>query len=50
MLFGVGSSNLEDCHEGIETVDVKRIHLVQIGDDKVEQATSPSDIPVLLGQ
>lgn len=44
------ASNLEDCHEGIETVDVKRIHLVKIGDDKVEQATSPGDIPVLLGQ
>lgn len=49
-MYGVGASNLEDCHEGVETVDVQRIYLVKIGDDKVEQATSPGDIPVLLGQ
>lgn len=48
--YVVGASNLEDCHEGVQTVDVKRVHLVKIGDDKVEQATSPGDISVLFGQ
>lgn len=43
-------SDLENCHEGIEAVDVQGVHLVQIGDDKVEEATSSGNIPVLFGQ
>ena len=43
-------SDLEYCHEGVEAVDIQGVHLVEIGDDKVEEATSPGDVPVLFGQ
>lgn len=43
-------SNLKNCHKSVETVDVKGIYFVKIGDDEVEQAAPPCNIPVPLRQ
>ena len=47
---GFNSSHLEDSNESVEAVYVKRIDLMKVGDEKVEQASPPCHISVLLGE
>lgn len=46
--FQQKAGHLKNCHESVEAIHIEGVYLVEIGDDEIQEAASPGDIPVLL--